>query len=284
MPTLTLKLKEKVLGDYQLQEKSTLAIGRGPKNDIVISEPSVSVRHAKIDSVGDRFVLVDLQSKNGTFVDENLVASHWLKHGDAISIGNHQIVFIQYGAKQVPDDDLEKMDTTVMLDTSLHRNMMIKSNPTKSINVVRFWEKGSDRSVDRGQTPAPTPVSTLDDAEAKGYITYLSGGFGSVKLKRKISTIGKHPSSDVVVKGFFVGQTAITITQHSEGFYMTHINGLAKPKLNGRTASQPTMIDDLSIIKIGSAKLQFSIEDPKEREEREEHEEREEREEREELD
>ena len=266
MPTLTLKFKEKVLGDYQLQEKLTLTIGRGAKNDVVISEPSVSGCHAKIDSVGDRFVLIDLQSKNGTFVNENLVTSHWLKHGDAISIGSHQLVFIQYGAEQVFDDDMEKLDTTVMLDTSLHRNMMIKSNPTKSINVVRFWEKGHDQNVDRGQTKASTPVTAVDDAQAKGFITYLSGGFGSVKLKRKISTIGRHPFSDVVVKGFFVGQTAITITQKPEGFYMTHINGLAKPKLNGHTTKEPTIIDDLSIITIGSAKLQFSIEDPKVRE------------------
>lgn len=266
MPTLTLKLKEKALGDYQLQEKLTLTIGRGTKNDVVIQEPSVSGRHAKIDSVGDRFVLIDLQSKNGTFVNENMVTSHWLKHGDAISIGNHQLVFIQYGGEQVFDDDLEDLDKTVMLDTSLHRNMMTKSNPTRSINVVRFWEKGPDQNVDKGQTKVPTPVTGVDDAQTRAFITYLSGGFGSVKLKRKISTIGRHPFSDVVVKGFFVGQTAITITQQPEGFYMTHINGLAKPKLNGRTTKEPTMIDDLSIIKIGSAKLQFSLEDPKERE------------------
>jgi hypothetical protein len=44
---------------------------------------------------------------------------------------------------------------------------------------------------------------------------------------------------------------------------MTHITGLAKPKLNGDTVKEPTIIDDLSIIEIGSAKLQFSLEDPK---------------------
>jgi len=264
MPTLTLKLKEKVLGDYQLQEKSTLAIGRGPKNDIVISEPSVSVRHAKIDSVGDRFVLIDLQSKNGTFANENMVASHWLKHGDAISIGNHQLVYIQYGAEQVVDDDLEKLDTTVMLDTSLHRNMMIKSNPTKSINVVRFWDKASGQDAGRdGQPKVSTPFTAIDDDQPAGVITYLAGGFGKVKLKRKISTIGKHPSSDVVVKGFLVGQTSFTITQKPEGFYLTHISGLAKPKVDGNKIKVPTIIDSLSIIEIGSAKLQFSIEDPK---------------------
>ncbi|MEJ2284970.1 MAG: hypothetical protein P8X85_15405, partial [Desulfobacterales bacterium] len=65
-----------------------------------------------------------------------------------------------------------------------------------------------------------------------------------------------------VVKGFMVGQTAATITQKPEGFYLTHISGLAKPKVDGNVVKEPTIIDDLSIIEIGSAKLQFSIEDP----------------------
>jgi hypothetical protein len=67
----------------------------------------------------------------------------------------------------------------------------------------------------------------------------------------------------VVVKGFLVGQTAVTITQKPEGFYLTPISGLAKPKVDGNTVKVPTIIDDLSIIEIGSAKLQFSLENSK---------------------
>jgi len=264
MSTLTLKLKNELLGEYQLQDGFSLTIGRGNKNDVVLQDPVVSGHHAKIDPVGDRFVLIDLQSKNGTFVNEQLVISRWLKHGDVISIGKHQLVFNQYGIQQIFDDDLEELDKTVIMDTSLHRNMMIKSNPTKSINIVRFWDKASGQDAGRdGQPKVSTPFTAIGDDQPVGVITYLAGGFGKVRLKRKISTIGKHPSSDVVVKGFLVGQTSITITQKPEGFYLTHITGLAKPKVDGNTVKEPIFIDDLSIIEIGSAKLQFSLEDPK---------------------
>ena len=67
----------------------------------------------------------------------------------------------------------------------------------------------------------------------------------------------------MVVKGFLVGQTAVTITQKPEGFYLTPISGLAKLKVDGNTVKVPTLIDDLSIIEIGSAKLQFSLENSK---------------------
>ena len=264
MSTLTLKFKEELLGDYQLQNKFSLTIGRGERNDVVIQDPAVSKHHAKIDPVGDRFVLIDLQSKNGTFVNENLAVSHWLKHGDVISIGNHQLVYNQYGTQQIFDDDMEDLDKTVIMDTSRYRDMMIKSNPTKSINVVRFWDKAQDQNGGRdGQPKASAPSRASDDDQPTAVITYLAGGFGKVKLKRKIATIGKHPSSDVVVKGFLVGQTAVTITQKPEGFYLTPISGLAKLKVDGNTVKVPTMIDDLSIIEIGSAKLQFSLENSK---------------------
>ena len=264
MSTLTLKLKDELLGEYQLQDGFSLTIGRRNRNDVVIADSAVSGHHAKIDPVGDRLVLIDLQSKNGTFVNEQLVVSHWLKHGDVISLGNHQLIYNQYGTQQIFDDDIQDLDKTVIMDTSRHRNMMIKNNPTRSINVVRFWDKGHDQNVDRdGQPKTSTPFTPVDDGLPAGVITYLAGGFGKVKLKRKISTIGKHPSSDVVVKGFLVGQTSITITQKPEGFYLTHITGLAKPKVDGNTVKEPIIINDLSIIEIGSAKLQFSLENPK---------------------
>ncbi len=264
MSTLTLKLKDNLLGEYQLQDSFSLTIGRAGKNDVVIQDPAVSGHHAKIDPVGDRFVLIDLQSKNGTFVNENLVISHWLKHGDVISIGNHQLVFNQYSTQQIFDDDMEELDKTIIMDTSRHRNMMIKSNPTKSINVVRFWDKGHKNNGDTDERlKTSAPFTAVEDDQPAGVITYLAGGFGTVKLKRKIATIGKHPSSDVVVKGFLVGQTAVTITQKPEGFYLTPISGWAKPKVDGNTVKVPTIIDDLSIIEIGSAKLQFSLENSK---------------------
>ena len=93
MPTLTLTFKNKCLAEYQFQKGTSLTIGRRKTNDVVIEDPAVSGHHAKIDSLGERFVLIDLQSKNGSFVNEQLIHSHWLKHEDVIAIGGHVLVF-----------------------------------------------------------------------------------------------------------------------------------------------------------------------------------------------
>ncbi len=93
MPTLKLSFKKKTLENFPVRKGYSLTLGRKKNNDIIIENLAVSSHHAKIDSVGDEFVLVDLQSKNGSFVNEKLVNSHWLKPGDIISIGKHSLVF-----------------------------------------------------------------------------------------------------------------------------------------------------------------------------------------------
>ena len=105
MPIILLQLKNKVLGEYPLKEGASLTIGRRDTNDVVIEDPAVSGHHAKIDALGDRFVLIDLQSKNGSFVNEQLVSSQWLKHDDVITIGEHSLIFNYYEKEQMSKDD-----------------------------------------------------------------------------------------------------------------------------------------------------------------------------------
>ena len=141
MPTLTLSLKNKFIKAYKLKKGAGLTIGRRETNDIVIDDPAVSGHHAKLDFLGDRLVLTDLHSKNGSFVNEQLVHSHWLKDADVITIGGHSLVLKFDSTEQALTDDAENFDETQAMNTTQHRRMMIKSNPTKSIHVVRFWDK-----------------------------------------------------------------------------------------------------------------------------------------------
>jgi pSer/pThr/pTyr-binding forkhead associated (FHA) protein len=259
MPSITLKLKNKSLGDYKLRNGISMTIGRRENNDVVIEDPAVSGHHAKIDSLGDRYVLIDLQSKNGSFVNEQLINSHWLKHGDVVNIGRHSLVFNHCAGEPKINNDSDEFDTTQVMNTTQHRRMMIKSNPSKSINVVRFWDKDQNRSKVKDNVPKVSgPISDGNNSQKVGVLTYLAGGSGSIKLMRKITTIGKHPASDIVVKGLMMDQTAATINKRSDGFYLDYVGGLPRPKVNDKTVTQSTILHDLDIIDIGTARLQFS--------------------------
>jgi len=261
MPTLLLQLKNKILGEYPLQKGASLTIGRRDTNDVVIEDPAVSGHHAKIDCLEDRFVLIDLQSKNGSFVNEQLVNSHWLRHEDVITIGEHSLIFNYYEKEQASEDNSDDFDETLAMNTTQHRKMMIKSNPTKSINVVRFWDRSQNRGkVKDVEPPASEPRIASPKEEPVGVLTYLAGGIGQIKLTRKITTIGKDPTSDIEVTGLLMGSTAATISKTAEGFCFNYIGGMPRPKVNDQPVKKSTILKDQDIIEIGSAQLQFSIE------------------------
>ena len=263
MPTLTLILKNKPLGNYQLRKGASITIGRLADNDVVIDDPAVSGHHAKIESLGKRFVLIDLQSKNGSFVNEQLINSHWLKNEDVIIIGDHSLVFKQQAAKQGDKDKSDKFDDTLAMNSSQHRRMMIKSTPHKSINVVRFWDKSQNRGTVKDLEPEDQrPVKKSNPVNTDFNLTYLSGGNGRIKLTRKITTIGKHPTSDIVVKGLLLDPTTVTISREPDGFYLNYIGGIPKPKINDIPVKATTRLNDFDIIEIGSARLQFSCDKP----------------------
>ena len=260
MPNLLLQLKNKILAEYPLKAGASLTIGRRDTNDVVIEDPAVSGHHAKIDCLEDRFVLIDLQSKNGSFVNEQLVNSHWLKHEDVITIGEHSLIFNYDEKERVSEDNSDDFDETQAMNTTQHRKMMIKSNPTKSINVVRFWDRSQNRGkVKDVEPPASEPRIESPKEEPVGVLNYLAGGIGQIKLIRQITTIGKDPTSDIEVTGLLMGSTAATISKTAEGFCFKHIGGMPRARVNDQPVKKSTILKDQDIIEIGSARLQFSL-------------------------
>ena len=80
--------------EFPLKQRE-VKIGKAPHNDIVLTDPTVSNTHAIILSHDDTVEVVDLDSRNGTFVDgERLGAeARALRHGDSIQVGRTFLVF-----------------------------------------------------------------------------------------------------------------------------------------------------------------------------------------------
>lgn len=73
--------------------KAQVVIGRDPECDVQVDFPQVSGRHARIDVKGGRFVLTDLSSANGTWVNGQRVRQKVLQPGDAIGLGPYRFTF-----------------------------------------------------------------------------------------------------------------------------------------------------------------------------------------------
>jgi pSer/pThr/pTyr-binding forkhead associated (FHA) protein len=290
MPKISLIFKNNVLADFHLPAGCSLKIGRKTDNDVVIENLAVSGHHAKIDSVGDGFIFIDLKSKNGSFVNKELVTSHWLHDGDKINIGKHSLAFSYFDSEKQRKEEPNELDKTMVIDTNEYRAMIEGREPravvdTEPVTAVPAETKKKTKPAadvpvgtkEMTEPAADVPVGIKEmtepavdvPAEAKkkqvrGYITYIIGGEGTLALKKKLTKIGKDPSSDIVVKGWAVGKTAATISRTRRGYFFSCDEGFSRPKINDRKApKKPYKLADSDIIAIGSMKLQFISKKPK---------------------
>ncbi len=245
MPILTLKFKNQAIKEYRLEHGNNMTIGRRSTNDVVIENLAVSGLHAKIDSMDGGFILTDLQSKNGTFVNEKLVTSHWLQEGETIMIGKHTVVFSYAEDELRPQEADGAMDATMVMDTNSYRDMVAKSSP------------GSAAPEPERPSPAPPQAPPAPTSGGIGVLTYLAGGAGDIELTKKLTKLGKNKANDIVISGLMMGQTAAAVSNRPNGYYIGYVGGMAKPKVNGETVKESVLLKEFDVIELGSAKFQF---------------------------
>lgn len=77
--------------------KDRMTLGRRPYNDIVVDNLAVSGEHAALQVIGHDYFIEDLNSTNGTYINEQKVKRQILKNGDNIEIGKYAIRYFQDG-------------------------------------------------------------------------------------------------------------------------------------------------------------------------------------------
>jgi hypothetical protein len=79
-----------------------LTIGRAADADVVVADPLVSRRHARLVVRGGRFVLADLGSKNGTRVNGESIREAVVAPGDRIELGGSRLEIVPLRAREAP--------------------------------------------------------------------------------------------------------------------------------------------------------------------------------------
>ncbi|MGC1373791.1 MAG: sigma 54-interacting transcriptional regulator [Candidatus Sulfotelmatobacter sp.] len=128
-----------------------MAIGREASSGISVSDPSVSRKHFVIRVQDGRFLVRDLDSRNGTLVNGSLVEEQWLQHGDTISAGDSSFLFLlkeddlPEPAGQVEFDDsrvtaettiIHPKDVVYLQPEKLLRELPPTSNIARNLNVL----------------------------------------------------------------------------------------------------------------------------------------------------
>ncbi|MEE9602031.1 MAG: FHA domain-containing protein [Thermoguttaceae bacterium] len=226
--SLVLTLNQSVLGDFSL-DKERLLIGRKPENDIQVDNLAVSGQHAAIITILNDSFLEDLDSTNGTFVNGKLVKKHALKHGDVITIGKHELKYVNDEAT-TDDQDFEK-------------TMIIRPGMASHAAAAAKAEETAP------PPPAGTSSQMADGDMPLGKIQVLSGpGAGKeLELKKALITLGR-PGVQVAV-----------ITRRPQGYFITHVEG-KHPLVNGDTiGAQAHALKDHDVVELAGVKMEFFV-------------------------
>src|SRR6266498_1641305 len=86
-------------GSRFLLDRDTTSAGRHPDSDIFLDDVTVSRRHAEFRREGGEFVVIDVGSLNGTYVNREPVDQAVLAGGDEVQIGKFRLVFL-VGSRQ----------------------------------------------------------------------------------------------------------------------------------------------------------------------------------------
>ncbi len=245
MPKLILQFEDRVLREYGVGPSVT--IGRLPDNVVVIDNPTVSSHHARLFKDGEEFVIEDLASTNGTYVNERLVARHTMHDGDVVLVGKHKLVFDERGTAVAEEalPALSGLQDTIYLDTEKHRALLAKL------------------SHSRGQTEnaaePPAAVRAAAAANRVGVLRVLAGNAERMEydLSARTSLIGKTDEALVRLRGWFQPKVAVAIARNSDGYVATVVGG--KTLINSRPRSGRHHLKDGDTLEVSGLLLVFAL-------------------------
>jgi pSer/pThr/pTyr-binding forkhead associated (FHA) protein len=246
MPRLILQFENRVLKECSVGLMVT--IGRLPDNTLMIDNPAVSSHHACVFRAGDEYVVEDLESTNGTFVNEKRITRQTLKNGDVVLVGKHTLVFDQLGGEPVVDDEtkplMPKLGQTVFLDTEQHKALLAKLN---------------DGHGDDGAVLATAKMAIPAAQTKAAVLRVIAGGTDRAEytLDAHTSLIGTGDASLIRLTGWFKPKVAVAITRNGQGYVVTRLGG--STKVNGTPLAGRHGLKDGDVLKVSGLTLEFRM-------------------------
>ncbi len=235
MARLVLSLDGQVMAEYNMN-KERYTIGRLPDNDIRIDNAAVSGHHSLIINILNDSFLEDLNSTNGTYVNGKLIKKHALQHGDVVTVGHHQLRFVE------DDEAQDEFEKTMVIQPS--------SRPVEKIRAAsEAAEKASPSLSATGKSRQLNEGAALKKAK----LQVLSGAFAGreLELNKALTTLGRP------------GVQVAAITRRAEGYFIVHVDSGKDndfPLLNGNAiGAQATRLTDNDVIQLAGVKMGFFV-------------------------
>jgi pSer/pThr/pTyr-binding forkhead associated (FHA) protein len=220
MDEWALILNDRIIKRFYIDEGQTLTIGRGKESDIVVENTAISRQHCSLELKSGTYYVTDLYSLNGTKVNGKKVVS-------AVPIKKTDLIEVSKFTLQPTDSILAEQTAesySISQDEGLDQTIFVaaKTKPQSKPGQLRL-------KVIAGKATPPT---------------LALAGKNSVK-------VGKDSSCNVVISGFFLGQTQFYLNRKMNNFSIIPLGSLRKTYLNGKKVTKETNIKPGDEIKTG---------------------------------
>jgi pSer/pThr/pTyr-binding forkhead associated (FHA) protein len=186
--------------------------------------------------------LEDLNSTNGTYVNGKLIKKHAMQHGDVITVGHHQLRFVdsQEEGGEVEQDDFEK---TMVITPS--------TQGEERIRRVGVAVDQAAKAVAAKRPAVPGGIPENATALPKAKLQVLSGAFAGreLELTKALTTLGRP------------GVQVAAITRRAEGYFIVHVDSGKEndfPLVNGvPIGPQARRLNDNDVVQLAGVKMGF---------------------------
>lgn len=257
MAKLHFSLDGNSLGEYALN-KERITIGRRPANDIHIDNLAVSGEHAVITTIGDDSFLEDMNSTNGTLVNNKAIRKHVLQHNDVIEFGKYQLLYVNQAQAKTSANTGGFANTVVMRPAKLG---VAEPEVIPEVNEV---------SADTSSAPTPAPIPEIDGVvevedskDATKNAAPVNSSENTPKVGRLQMLNGTNAGRELVLNKALTtlgkpGMQVAVVTKRPHGYFITHVEGENLPLVNGQKIGlQAYALSDHDVIDLSGIKMEF---------------------------
>jgi pSer/pThr/pTyr-binding forkhead associated (FHA) protein len=253
MAKLFLKFEQSVLKEVTLAQ-SVVTIGRLPDNVIQIDNLAVSGHHAKVYWDAGKYVVEDINSLNGTYVNDARVTRQALKDGDKVLIGKHSLEFKDEGFTQLSAQRsavaepaapaIPKLESTVMFDSKRMKERLAGTGP-------------------QAGAPAPAKQNAASSHDKIGLLKVIDGKTDQTEylLTSKMSVIGKSEMASIKLKGWFAPKMAALVSKRDAGYFIAASEKDIKVKVNGEEISGQKSLSDGDTVEVAGVTMTFGFQE-----------------------
>jgi hypothetical protein len=234
MAKMILRFNDVVIDQIVLKQ-GDMNIGRRPGSEILLDNMAVSGNHASIFTIGEDSFVQDMNSTNGTFVNNKRVAKHHLENNDVITIGNHSLTYINEKAVKSGADFAK----TVII------------NPHKQEEMLAQAGKEAAASAKEPSPPPREPSSPPPSETRMGSLFILSGANNGkrIDLTSSVTNLGR------------AGKRAGVISRTGHGRYvLLPGDNNEAPRLNGvKVSASGEELKNGDVIEAADSRMQFYL-------------------------